>query len=57
MFVERTLSNTRLLSGFKLWQKLHHSPSEQLYLVFAGDQNLQLEHGHLMPWHQGIVEL
>lgn len=49
--------NSRLMSGLKLWHKLNNTPAEQQYLIFAGEQDILLEHGRLIPWHQALLEL
>ena len=46
--------NSRLVSGLKHWQKLTGSSPENQYLVYAGDQEGELEYGQLLSWRSGI---
>ncbi|MDX2245609.1 MAG: ATP-binding protein [Bacteroidia bacterium] len=46
--------NSRLTSGLKLWHKLSGNPPENQFLVYAGEQEGELEHGRLLPWHKGL---
>jgi hypothetical protein len=46
--------NSRLVSGLKHWQKLTGSSPENQYLVYAGDQEGELEYGKLLSWRSGI---
>ncbi|MFM7400799.1 MAG: hypothetical protein ACKO4W_07820 [Bacteroidota bacterium] len=43
-----------MTSGLKLWQKLSGNPSESQFLIYAGDQQAELEYGTLLPWQKGI---
>jgi len=49
--------NSRLLSGLKQWQNLNGDAQTQSYLVYAGEQRMELEHGRLMPWQFALKEL
>ena len=46
--------NTRLLSGLKTWQHLSGSASEDQFLVYAGQQRMELEVGQLLPWQVAL---
>lgn len=49
--------NTRLLSGLKTWQKLSGAAPENQFLVYAGNQELELELGRLLPWDKALMQL
>ena len=42
--------NSRLAAGLKMWQKLTGAAAEEQFLVFAGEQDIQLEACRLLPW-------
>jgi predicted AAA+ superfamily ATPase len=46
--------NTRMMSGLTKWRQLSGSTLEDLYLVYAGDQTIQLSDGHLITWQQAL---
>ena len=46
--------NSRLTSGLKLWQKLSGSAPKNQFLIYAGEQEAELEHGRLLPWRKGL---
>jgi predicted AAA+ superfamily ATPase len=46
--------NTRMVSGLKLWQKLSGNPSEDQFLISAGDKEAEIEYGQLLPRHKGV---
>jgi hypothetical protein len=46
--------NPRLLSGLNTWTKLSGMPPEDQYLVYAGQQQMNMEQAHLMPWHPAL---
>lgn len=49
--------NPRLLSGLQHWEKLNGSVPTQNYLVYAGQQRMELAVGQLMPWESALKEL
>ncbi len=49
--------NTRLISGLGAWQKISGSTPENQYLVYAGQQSMELELGRLLPWQKAINTL
>ncbi len=49
--------NSRLLSGLKYWKNLNGDAQTQQYLVYAGQQRIELEFGQLMPWQTALDEL
>jgi predicted AAA+ superfamily ATPase len=46
--------NSRLLSGLKLWQKLTGSDPANQFIVYAGDQEAELENGTLLNWRKAL---
>lgn len=46
--------NPRLLSGLAIWQNLSRSLSKDQYLVYAGEQHMELETGTLLPWRRAL---
>ena len=46
--------NTRMLPGLKLWQKVSGKPSEDQFLIHAGDKEAALEYGQLLPRYRGV---
>jgi hypothetical protein len=46
--------NTRLTSGLRLWQKLSGNDPKNQFLIYAGGQENELEHGRLLPWQRGL---
>lgn len=46
--------NTRMLYGLKLWQKVSGNPSEDQFLICAGDKEAALEYGQQLPWYRGV---
>ncbi len=49
--------NPRLVSGLKTWQNLSGSSSENQFLVYAGQQRMELELGKLLPWTEALETL
>lgn len=49
--------NNRMSSGLKKWQKLAGAAPERQFLIYAGDQEAQLECGRLLPWRKGLETL
>ena len=49
--------NPRLLAGLITWQKMSgYTPARQ-YLVYAGQQNMALAVGQLLPWQIALETL
>lgn len=46
--------NSRLFSGLKMWQSLTGAPSTHSFLVYAGDQEGEMEYGNLTPWRKWL---
>ena len=46
--------NSRLLSGLNTWRNLSGSAPENQYLVYAGQQHMELETGRLLPWQAAL---
>ena len=46
--------NSRLTNGLRLWQKLTNSPFERQFLVYAGEQEGNLEWGKLLNWYKAL---
>jgi len=46
--------NSRMASGLKNWHKLTGNDPVNNFLVYAGEQEGELEHGHLLPWRRGL---
>ncbi len=49
--------NTRLLSGLQHWENLNSGTPTHNYLVYAGQQRMELALGQLMPWQSALKEL
>ncbi len=49
--------NSRLLSGLQYWKKTNGNTQMQQYLVYAGQQHMDMELGQLMPWQLALEEL
>ena len=49
--------NNRLLSGLQHWKNLNGDAQTQEYLVYAGQQRMELSIGQLMPWQTALKEL
>jgi predicted AAA+ superfamily ATPase len=49
--------NTRLLSGLSHWVNLNSGIPTQNYLVYAGQQQMDLALGQLLPWQSALKEL
>lgn len=49
--------NSRMLNGLKIWQKLKHSSPENQFLVYAGEQEGELEYGRLLNWRKAVALL
>jgi len=49
--------NTRLVSGLKMWQSLTGAAPEAQFLIYAGNQKMQLDSCQLMPWQEAIEVL
>lgn len=46
--------NTRLMTGLSKWSQVSKGRTEKQYLVYAGEQSMELETGHLMPWEAAL---
>ena len=46
--------NSRMESGLKNWHKLTGNDPVNNFLVYAGEQEGELEPGHLLPWRRGL---
>ena len=46
--------NSRLTKGLKIWQKLTDSPFDRQFLVYAGEQEGDLEWGKLLNWYKAL---
>lgn len=46
--------NSRMASGLKNWNKLTGSDSSGNFLIYAGEQEGELEHGQLLPWRKAL---
>jgi len=49
--------NTRLLSGLQQWVNLNSGTPTHNYLVYAGQQHMDLAPGQLLPWQSALKEL
>jgi hypothetical protein len=49
--------NTRLQAGLKLWQNLSGTSPAHHFLVYAGEQEGELEFGKLLPWRKALAVL
>ena len=49
--------NTRLVSGLAKWQQLAKNQTTDNYLVYAGNQHMDIENGKLLPWQTALKEL
>lgn len=49
--------NTRLLSGLQHWTNLNTNNPTYNYLVYAGQQRMELAVGQLLPWQSALKEL
>ena len=49
--------NTRLMSGLTYWQNFEVTEPRAQYLVYGGQQKMDLDAGKLMPWQTALEEL
>lgn len=49
--------NTRLMSGLTYWQNFEVTEPRAQYLVYGGQQKMDLNAGKLMPWQTALKEL
>lgn len=49
--------NSRLLKGLDKWAQLSGKPTNENYLIYAGEQEMTFENARVMPWQQALTSI